>query len=77
MVLFCNFFFFFFGVKLAAGVSERYRIAEIQKYILKTMQEPHPAEIDIYVLSNVSLLLKASQYLLLAYLVYYSCTKPF
>lgn len=41
------------------------------------MQEPHPAVTDIYVLSKVSLLLKASQYLLLAYLVYYSCTKPF
>lgn len=75
MVLFCNFFFFFL-VKLAS-VSERYRIAEIQKCILKTMQEPHPAATDMYVLSKVSFLLKARQYFLLAYLVYYSCTKPF
>jgi len=41
------------------------------------MQEPYPAANDMYVLSKVSLLLKASQYLLLAYSVYYSYTKPF
>jgi len=52
-------------------------MAEIQKYILKTMQEPHPVTIDMYVLLKVSLLLKASQYLLFTYSVYYNCTKPF
>jgi hypothetical protein len=64
MVLFCNFFF-----KLAACDPERHRMSEIQKYILKTMQEHHPAAIDMYVLSKFSWLLKASQYLLLVYSV--------
>jgi hypothetical protein len=73
MVLFCNLFF----VKLAASDPERQRMLEIQKYVLKTMQEPHPAVTDMYVLPKVSLLLKASQDLLLAYSVYYSCTKSF
>jgi len=51
-------------------------MAEIQQYILKPMQEPHPAVTDMYVLSEVSLFLKASHYLLLVSSVYYSCTKP-
>lgn len=56
---------------------ESRRMAEIQNYRLKTMQESHPVVTDMYVLSKVCLLLEANQCPLLAYLVYYGCTKSF